>query len=335
MSSAAPSPDVFFETVQAFHRTAALKAAVELDLFTAVGDGATVPEIAARCAASARGVRMLSDYLTVIGLLTKHGDRYALTPDSAVFLSKSSPAYLGGTLQFLASPLLTRNLEQLTETVRRGTVAADANTVAAEHPVWADFARAMVPMMMPNAQVIAQLLQVSNMPPGARILDIAAGHGIFGIVLAQKNPSAEVVAVDWAHVLAVATENAKKMGVGTRHRALAGDAFTVDFGTGFDVALVTNFLHHFDRHTCVTFLRKIAGAVKPGGRVVVLEFVPNDDRVSPPGPAAFALNMLAGTANGDVYTFGDLQAMLGEAGFRDAVAHPLPTPETVVIATRV
>lgn len=328
-----PSPETFFDNVWAFQRTAALKAAVELDLFTAIGEGGNAAEIATRAGASERGVRLLSDFLTVIGFLTKTGDRYALTPDSAFFLVKTSPAYLGGTLQFLASPLFTKTFDHLASTVRRGTVASDSNMVADDHPIWADFARAMVPMMMPNAQAIADVLQIAA-APRPRVLDIAAGHGMFGIVLAQRNPAAEVVAVDWAHVLTVASANAKAMGVGGRHRALVGDAFKVDYGSGFDVALVTNFLHHFDRATCVTLLRKVAAALGPGGRVVVLEFVPNEDRVTPHAAAGFVVNMLAGTAHGDVYTFNDLQGMLKEAGFSGATAHAMPTPETAVVATK-
>ena len=167
-----------------------------------------------------------------------------------------------------------------------------------------------------------------------RVLDIAAGHGIFGIVIAQRNPNAEIVALDWAPVLEVATENANAMGVGARYRALPGDAFKVDYGTGFDVALVTNFLHHFDRQTNMAFLKKTAGALKSGGRVVVLEFVPNEDRISPPMAARFSLAMLASTAGGEAYTFPELSGMLSHAGFRDVSAHPLDGPQTVLIATK-
>ena len=187
----------------------------------------------------------------------------------------------------------------------------------------------MVPMMMPAAQVIADLVQSAR---PQRVLDIAAGHGIFGITIAQRNPEAEIAAVDWAPVLTVATENAKAMGVADRHRTIPGDAFKVDYGTGYDVALLTNFLHHFDRDTNVALLRKTAAALKKGGRVVVLEMVPNEDRVSPPFPAGFAFTMLAGTPAGDAYTLDELQEMLTAAGFGRASAHPLPTPETVVTA---
>src|SRR5262249_37681550 len=132
---------------------------------------------------------------------------------------------------------------QLTETVRRGAPAA--SVVTEEHPAWVTFAQAMMPMMMPAAQAIADI--VTRTPSETmRVLDIAAGHGAFGIVLAQRRGDAEVVAIDWQPVLQVAVENARAMGVGERYRTVPGDAFTVEYGTGFDVALVTNFLHHFD-----------------------------------------------------------------------------------------
>ena len=119
-----------------------------------------------------------------------------------------------------------------------------------------------------------------------------------------------------------------------RYRTLPGDAFKVDFPNGFDVALVTNFLHHFDAPTCTNFLRKVHAALAPGGHVVVLEFVPNPDRVSPPVPARFSLTMLAGTPGGDAYTFAELQHQLEDAGFRNVSAHALPTPEIVLLAQK-
>ena len=211
-----------------------------------------------------------------------------------MFLSRRSPAYLGGTTEFMATPEMTRQLDSLTETIRLGTVPPRENIVSDENPVWVKFARAMVPMMMPNAQAMAQTLEVERAGP-IRILDIAAGHGIFGIVMAQRNPAARVVALDWAPVLEVAKENASAMGVADRYETIAGSAFTTDAGQGFDLALLTNFLHHFDRATCISLLRRVRGALKPGGRVALLEFVPNEDRISPPMAAGFSLTMLAAT----------------------------------------
>jgi 2-polyprenyl-3-methyl-5-hydroxy-6-metoxy-1,4-benzoquinol methylase len=330
---AMPSPEPIFEAFFAYQRSAALKAAVELDLFTAIDEGArTVPAIASRVKAAERGVRILCDFLTINKFLAKSDGTYQLVPESAAFLSRKSPAYLGSIARFLVIPELARYFEVLPETVRRGGVAdREKSSVADDNPIWIEFARSMMPMMIPNAQVIAGL--VAGDGP-VKVLDIAAGHGAFGIAIAERNPKAEIVAVDWKAVLSVAEEHARQAGVRERYRTIAGDAFEVDYGSGYDLALVTNFLHHYDAPTCVTLLRKIHKSLKPGGRVAILEFVPNPDRVSPPLPAAFALTMLADTVGGDAYTFAELKDQLDRAGFRDVESHPTPTPQTVVIAKK-
>jgi hypothetical protein len=326
-----PSADIVFDTLFAYQRSAALKAALDLDLFSAIDEGAnTVAAAATRCGASERGMRILCDYLTTLDLLQKTDGTYQLPPTSAAFLSQRSPTYLGSTARFLLLPGVKNNFDDLASAVRRGGVSPEGNTVAPENPIWVEFARAMVPMMVPAAQAIADILRIAEAGP-ARVLDIAASHGIFGITLAQQNPQVEVTAVDWASVLTVAQENAAAQGVAGRIHNLPGDAFTVEFGTGYDVALVTNFLHHFDHATCISFLSKVRGALKAGGRVVVLEMVPNADRVTPAVPARFSLTMLGGTPAGDAYTLDELRDQLDRSGFADVSSHPLPTPETVVV----
>jgi ubiquinone/menaquinone biosynthesis C-methylase UbiE len=320
-----PSPVLFFETINAYQRTAALKTAIELDLFTAIGEGAaTVPEVARRSQAAERGVRILCDYLVVIGFLTKSGDGYGLPPDTAMFLDRRSHAYLGGTIRFLGSPMLTDGFKDLTATVRKGgTVMSAEGSLAPEHPMWVEFARSMMPLMALPAELMAGLLEAGR---GDRwkVLDIAAGHGLFGITLARHNPNAQIVAVDWANVLEVAQENARAAGVADRYRVLPGSAFDADFGEGYDVVLLTNLLHHFDPAGCEALLRKVHAALRPGGRAAILEFVPNDDRISPPIAASFALIMLSNTPAGDAYTFGEYREMFRNAGFSSSELHPLP-----------
>jgi len=165
-----------------------------------------------------------------------------------------------------------------------------------------------------------------------RVLDIAAGHGLFGIEIAKQNRQAHVTGLDWANVLKVAVANAEKVGVEDRYDLLPGSAFDVEFGGPYDAVLLTNFLHHFDVPTNVRLLKKVRAALKPGGRAVTLEFVPNEDRVSPPMAAAFSMTMLATTASGDAYTFKELAGMYAEAGFTGVTAHPIPmSPHTVVM----
>lgn len=327
-----PSPERIFETLNSFQRAEALRAAIELDVFTAIAEGAnTVPALAVRCAAAERGIRVLCDYLTIFSFLTKDNSTYSLTPDSAAFLSRRSPAYLGTTARFLLSPMLKEAFGNLTETVRRGTtILAGEGTMDHDHPVWVDFARAMKPMMAPAAEGIATLVDADK-GAACKILDIAAGHGVFGVTLARRNPQATVVAVDWQNVLTVAQENAQAAGVADRFHTMPGNAFDAEFGSGYDIVLLTNFLHHFDQSTCETLLRKVHACLAPGGRAVTLEFVPNDDRVTPPLEAAFSLTMLATTTAGDAYTFAEYEQMFSNAGFARSEIHTVPMSAQHVI----
>jgi ubiquinone/menaquinone biosynthesis C-methylase UbiE len=331
---AGPSPALFIQTVNAFQRTAAIRAAVELDLFTAIGEGhATPAELARRCGASERGVRILCDALAALGFLAKRDAGYGLTADSAAFLDRRSPAYLGGITEFMLSPQIVGAFAGVTDAVRTGGTAMSAEgTVEANHPVWVDFARGMGGMMGMPAELLAKLVLGADPSRPVRVLDLAAGHGMFGIAFARLNPRARVVALDWPAVLEVARDNARAAGVSDRFEAIPGSAFDADWGGAYDVVLLANFLHHFDAPTCQTLLRKTRAALAPGGRAVALEFIPDEGRAGPPESVMFALTMLATTPAGDAYTFAEYERMFRAAGFARSELHPLdPTMERVVI----
>jgi 2-polyprenyl-3-methyl-5-hydroxy-6-metoxy-1,4-benzoquinol methylase len=332
----APNPLRFFEAVSAYQQTEAIKAAVELELFTAIAEtGGELQAIAARCRAAPRGVRILCDFLAIQGFLTKAKERYELTPDSRVFLVRTSPAYLGGSLEFLLSSELIDGFRSLTDAVRRGgTVLSREGTMEEQHPVWVKFARVMGPVTAVSAPHLVELADPQANRP-LRVLDLAAGHGFFGIALARRNPYAQVVAQDWGPVLQVAREHAQGAGVVDRYSVLAGSAFDVDLGSGYDVILVTNFLHHFDVSTCEQLIRRLGAALKPGGIAVTLEFIPNDDRITPPPVARFSATMLATTAAGDAYTFREYESMFRNAGFTSSTLHALPDgPQSAVVSTK-
>jgi ubiquinone/menaquinone biosynthesis C-methylase UbiE len=270
----------------------------------------------------------------VLGFLTKSGDQYALTQDSAVFLNRKSPAYAGGTLRFLLSNEIKGAFDYFTEAVRQGgTAQSPQGTVAPEHPVWIEFARSMGPLMAPAAIGLADLITMDQGRP-AKVLDVSASHGSWGLALAQKNPKTSIVALDWSPVLEVARENARAAGVSDRFSTIAGSAFDVAFGSDYDAILVPNFLHHFNKADCVIFLKKTHAALRPAGSVAIVEFVPNSDRITPPAAAGFSLIMLATTPEGDAYTFEEYSEMLAQAGFKPPTVHPLPASLNVAVIAK-
>lgn len=330
-----PSPEHIFNTMLAFQDTEALKAAIELDLFTAIADGTNASaSLAAKTGAAERGVRILCDFMVVKGFLTKEAGRYGLSGESAIFLNRHSPACLASMIDFLASPWSRKNFGTLTAAVRKGGTANDTGDHTKPHEdIWVNFARSMAPLTVPAAEFLAGL----TAPPGTpcKVLDIAAGHGMFGITAAKRNPNAQIVAVDWPAVLEVAKENAVKFGVAGQYAVRPGSAFDVELGDGYDFVLLTNIFHHFDIPTCERLMRRVHAALKPGGKAITLEFVPNEDRVTPPMAAAFSLVMLAGTDAGDAFTLKQYEKMFGNAGFAKTTLHPIPDlPQQALVSEK-
>lgn len=324
------SPDLFMDAVLAYQQTAAIKAAIELDLFSEIAKGRNTAESLAQTTGSAvRGIRILCDYLAVRGHLEKQGDQYRLTPSTARFLDRSAPSWMGGVVEYLAAPeMMGLFLRDPAAFVRNGGSIGLANN-APDHPIWVKFARAMGASRVPVAAKVASELAVLS---PRKVLDIAAGHGMFGIAIAQAVTDAQITAVDWQAVLSVARENAEAAGVSERYHTLAGSAFDADWGGGFDLVLLANFLHQLDRDACVSLLRKARKSLGSVGRAVAVEFVVNADHISPPLPAMFSFQMLGSTPQGEAYTAREFEGMGRAAGFGKVSAKALPpTPQSLIL----
>lgn len=324
------NPGRIHQALTSYQLAMALKGAIELEVFTHIAAGATTSEaIAPLCHGTEKGVRVLCDYLTVHGFLTKAGRAYGLAPDTAALLDKNSPYYMGSVAEFFTHPVMVNKYRDVAGLVRNG--GATDHTLAPNDSVWVEFARHMAPMFAVPASIAATHVTTPGEP--AKVLDIAAGHGLFGIHVALHNHAAEITFQDWDNVLEVARDNAAKMGIHGRFRTIPGSAFEVALGTGYDVALLPNFLHHFDSATNVTLLKRVRAALKPGGLAAVIEFVPNEDRISPPDGALFAMRMLGTTPSGDAYTFDEIDRMLREAGFGASESRSLaPAHQQLILA---
>lgn len=312
-----PNPAHLFEEFQAFHRSLALRTALELDLFTHIDSGAaTVDALARKCHASERGIRILCDFLVVTGHLLKQSNTYRLPVNSTLYLSTNSPAYIGSAANFLAGDDALRSFGRLTEAVQTGSGTTANDDAFQATSYWKGFAESMASFAAPVARMAAACVDIDCDRP-MNILDIAAGHGLYGLAMAARNPLAHIFALDFPAVLEVAERNARTAGMIDRYHLIPGDVFETELGGPYDMIVAANFVHHFDKTANTTLFRSFISVLVPSGQLVLVDFVPNDDRVSPAIDAAFALNMLATTAHGNTYTFREFEAMLTDAGFRN------------------
>ena len=287
-AKARPNPEFIFETLNAYQQTAALRAAIALDIFTKIGEGTdTFPALAKRCEATERGIRILCDYLVVHGFLT-----------STTIVTRSPtirPHSSTGARPRASPPQQASSLARYDQRLPRSGphdshwAAGNGGRQGIDLGGKSHLGRVCAFDGADGDPVSGRNSRHLDAPAGKKwkVLDLAGGHGMFGITLAKRNPNAEIFAQDWGPVLAVATENARAAGVAARHHVIPGSAFEVEYGTGYDIVLITNFLHHFDAATNEKFLCKVRASLAPSGIVATLDFIPNEDRVSPPALGRF------------------------------------------------
>ncbi len=323
-------PDPIFQLLLGYRGAAILRAAIELDCFTAVGEGKrTAAEIAAARGGTERSVRILLDALAAAApkLLKKSGPRYALTPLSKRYLVGSSGDFVGPLMPLYGHRMMWDAFHDLPKAVRAGTSVLEKDAHAPDQTFWEDFARATAKDAVPRARAMLRLL--GKLPAGGDVLDIACGSGAYGATFARRLPGARVTLLDRPNVLAVTR---KLVDVPVRY--IEGDLFAADFGGPYDVAIASHVFHHFDREECAGLARKIAGALKPGGRLVIQEFLPDEGRSKKTQALFFAVTMLVWTRAGDAYALSDYRAWLRDAGFGRVTSRSLDQPGDLIVATK-
>ena len=311
-----------------------LEAGVRLRVFDLLEAGPkTAAQVAAETGASPRGVRMLLNALVGLELLAKKGDAYALTPESATFLVSTKPEYRGGMLRHGSTQLIPHWLK-LAEAVRTGKPPISVNQEDTGGEFFRQFVEDLFASSYPSAKVLAAHL-LANPPAGPyRVLDLAAGSGVWSIALAEKSPRVEATVVDWPAVIPVCQKVTARRGVGDRYRYVPGDLLEADFGAGYQAATLGHILHSEGERRSRQLLKKTFAALAPGGVIAVAEMTPNEERTGPPFALIFALNMLVHTDEGDTFTFGEIASWLGEAGFVNTRQLDVPGPAPLILADR-
>ncbi len=284
--------------------------------------------------ASRRGTEALANALVGLGVLGRNADgQYTLTPESAAFLVRSKPeSFLGGLFAHASSQLIPSWLH-IVEAVTTGRPPLAVNREDEGAKFFADFVESPLPMGWRAALALADHIAGDSVPP-AKLLDIAAGSGVWTIPAAQRFPAARVVAVDWPEVLQVTRRVVDRYGVGDRYELRAGDIGTVDFGTGYSFAVLGQILHSEGEERSRALLRKVFGALAPGGTIAIAEFLVDPDRRGPPLSLIFAVNMLVNTESGSTWSAAEIGGWLGEAGFTNVRTMEAPAPSPLILATR-
>jgi SAM-dependent methyltransferase len=311
-----------------------IEAAIRHQVFDLLDLGAeTIDEVAARSGASLRGIRAIMNALAGLQLLTKDADgRFALSPDSAAFLVTSKPGYIGGMVKHTST--LVPGWLPLTEIVRTGKSAMGVNRQEAGSEFFHEFVEDIFPVSYPAASRLADVLEVAAATAPVKVLDLAAGSGVWSVALAQRSPQVHVTAVDWPGVLDVTRRVTLRMGLAERYSFVAGDLATAEFGQDYDIATLGHILHSEGETRSRALLRKTFEALKPGGTIAIQEFLVDNSRTSPSLALIFAVNMLVATDEGDTWSFDEIAGWLREAGFANPRTVDSPGPSPLILANR-
>lgn len=330
-SSAAVTPERIMQFTWGFVPPLVLEAAIHHRVFDVLDEGPkTVKETAAATGASERGLRTIMNVLVGLDFLAKvDGDRYTLTPESAAFLVSTKPGFQGGILRHGSRQLIPKWLK-LTEVVGSGKPETAVNQQGEGVEFFQQFVTDIFPMSYPAAKVLAGHLKLN----GAKVLDLAAGSGVWGIALAESSDGVTVTAVDWADVLPATRATVARFGLSDRYSFVGGDLLEVGFGQGHNVALLGHIVHSEGEARSKRLLKKTFDALAPGGTIAIGEFLVNEDRTGPVGSLFFAANMLVNTDEGDTFSFEEISEWLREAGFVDARLLEAPGPSPLVLATK-
>ncbi|HLH53477.1 MAG TPA: methyltransferase dimerization domain-containing protein [Verrucomicrobiae bacterium] len=311
-----------------------IRSALQLRVFDLLdASPRTIDEVARATGASRRGLTAILNALVGLQLLTRTNAHYSLTPDSAAFLVSTRPGYHGRFFDHTIDQILPKWLK-LDEVVRTGKPAAAVNDQAQGAEFFAGFVESLFPMAYPAARALGEHLGLANARTPVRVLDLAAGSGVWGIALAQQSTQVRVSAVDWPIVLETTKRVAARHGVGDRLETIAGDLLQVDFGTGHNIAVLGQILHSEGEKRSRQLIKKTFEALAPGGTIAVAEFTPNEERTGPPNALLFAVNMLVNTDEGDTFTFKEVSDWLIEAGFRNPRQLEAPGPSPLILATK-
>jgi SAM-dependent methyltransferase len=310
MKKEVSAPGDFMEMVQGFRISRIILSGYELDLFSIIAGGAaTSAEISHQAGTDGRATDRLLNALVALGLLDKKGSQFSNTAFSTKFLVKGSPAYLAGLRHSLN---LWRSWSHLTECVRKGTTVLGDTSIGERDTEWL---RAFIAAMHSRSQQAKDVADALDLSSASHILDVGGGSGLFLYEFIRRNREIKGVVFDLPAVIPITEEYIRKEGFTGRVSTLGGNYLKDPFGSGYDMIYLSAVVHINSQEENRSLVKKCAEALVPGGRLIILDHVMNEERTEPGVGAIFAINMLVGTEKGDTYTENEIRSWMEEAGF--------------------
>ncbi|MFL6121362.1 methyltransferase dimerization domain-containing protein [Actinophytocola sp.] len=330
MSDDEPTPDGVLRLINGYWATGIIGAAVTFSLFTHLENGVeTVAKLAVAAEISERGAQALVDGLVGLGLVEVREGRYRNTPQASAYLVEGSPTYLGDLAKLKQRHM--GGLTTLAEVVREGGPLTDPTTEVADNPHWAQVVPAIAAQSVPAARVAVDVLGLAGAGE-LSILDVGGGSGIYSAIWLAANPAARSTQLDWQPINEIARGLLAERGLSGRFTCIDGDFHTVDFGTAvYDVALYSHIAHQEAPADNIAVFVRLWRSLKPGGALLICDYVVDDDRGGPAFPLLFASEMLLKSRQGGTWRRSDYRDWLVRAGFSDISFHPAP-PATLVVA---
>ena len=324
--SAGVLPDDLLETIRAFMPSRVILTALELDVFSAIGDGRSVEKIAKVLRTDHRGTELLLNALASLGLLRKENGVFHNTPQAARFLAEGPPD--SARQAQLHTVNMWKRWSNLTEAVRTGLPAAIERDRKSVGP----FIAAMDHSARGRVRAITQALQLNGT---RRMLDLGGGSGVYSIALAKAAPRLHSDLIDLPEVVAIAEQHIREAGLSDRIAARPGDMLTVDLPTGeYNLVLLSSICHMFSPEENSALFARAHAALAPHGRIAIADFIAAPDKASPRSAALFALNMLVATHGGATYSQPEYESWLTGAGFAEVKRLLMPGPVNLIVATR-
>jgi len=329
------TPERIMQFYFGYAPTLAINAAIQNRVFDVLDEGPkTIEEVSSATGASQRGLRSIMNLLAGLQFLTKdEKGSYGLSPDTAAFLVRDKPSYIGGVFAHSCRRILPKWLE-LDQIVHSGRPTRALNQKEEGAQFFGEFVEDLFPLNYQTAQAVVRALRLYEAKEPMRVLDLAAGSGVWGIAAAQASPRVQVTAVDWPEVIPVTQRMTKRFRLEDRFTFIKGDLRETYFGENYDVAFLGHILHCEGGEQSKRLLEKTGDSLKPGGKVVIAEWVVNDDRSGPLPVLIFGANMLVNTDEGDVFSFEEISNWLRDAGFENPRTIDAPGPSPLIVADK-